>query len=119
MGGEHRHSTYASLWNHRNSVRNDRFPVYCVCAGIRVFFVRVGSTKAGELCNLVLTFAWVKQEILSYLQIHPVNFGKIAACRQTIILRIDFDLSKFFDLVLKVSKACFRRLKFLIILNHR
>ena len=43
-----------------------------------------------------------------------MDVGKIAACRQTVILWIDFDLSGFLDLVLKVSEACFRCLEFLI-----
>lgn len=60
----------------------------------------------------------MQEEVLPYFQIHPVDFGKIAACRQAIILWIDFDLPEFFDLVLKVSEARFRCLKFMIVLNH-
>ena len=52
-------------------------------------------------------------------QIRAVDCGEIAAGRRAIILRIAFDLPELFDLVLKISQACFRRLRFSIVLNHR
>ena len=90
---------------------------YCFYAGMRVHCRVLALQNAVESGALFLTFARVQQQVLPYLQIHPVDFGKKAACRQTIVLRIVFDLPELFDLVLKVPEAGFRCLKFLIVLN--
>ncbi len=46
-------------------------------------------------------------KVLPHLKIHPIDFGEIASCRQSIILRIGFDLSEFLDLVLKIPDTFF------------
>src|SRR5882724_11106334 len=60
----------------------------------------------------------MKRKILSDLKIHPVDFGKITACRQSIVLWIGFHLTEFLNLVLKVSDPLLRRLEFLIVFEH-
>jgi len=64
-------------------------------------------------------FVGVQREVFTDFQIHPVYFRQVTPSRQSVILRIRLDLTKPFDLLLKVTNSLQRCFKFLIVFNHQ